>query len=301
MAKTTVRINGEEREFDSKKRMLKVLGYAILSEAEEPMTLRQLYYRFVANDLIKNKESQYNYLGEAIKEARIEGAIPWEWIEDRTRGTDAGDHADIEPKNLFYERLKKLKSTPDDYSRPRWEGQERYVEVWVEKEALAGVFASVASELKVVSFPNRGYTSVTMLKEAAERLDDAESDPIILYFGDFDPSGQDIERNIREKLNETFGVDVEVERVALTREQIDKHQLPPQFAKKSDSRYEDFVREHGDMAVELDALDPSLLRDLIRESVEELFDEEQWAMSVRPKELIEKERLRQKVESVLEQ
>lgn len=276
MAKSTVIIDGEETTYPSKKEMLKDVGRMILAGSDDPMTLRQLYYRFVAFDLLENKESQYNYLGESIKEARIEGTIPWSWIEDRTRSADAGDHDETSREQYFRNHKSWFESCHERYHRQRWEGQPHYVEVWVEKEALAGIFATVAEDLKVVSFPNRGYTSITLLHEAAERFRRADHDgpAHILYFGDFDPSGQDIERNIRDKLTGTFGVDVDVHRVALTREQIDERELPPQPAKSTDSRYEDFVEEHGDIAVELDALPPEDLRTMIRDAVDKHFDEE---------------------------
>lgn len=314
MAETTITIRGEKHTFDSKKKMLKVVGLALLSNAEEPMTLRQLYYRFVAMDLIENKQSQYQYLGEAIKEARIEGSIPWDSVEDRTRSTDAGDYNDgeyVDPDDRFEENLRWFKNTPENYHRPKWEDQRNYVEVWVEKEALAGVFANVCEDLKVVSFPNRGYTSITMLKQAAERIRAEIGTKVpptgryrrahILYFGDFDPSGQDIERNIREKLSDTFNVRVNVERVALTREQIDEFELPPQPAKRTDARYESFVEKHGDMAVELDALPPDELRRLIRESVNELFDDSWYQNEVKPKEREEREHLRERVDEVIDE
>lgn len=312
MAEITITINGTEKTYPSKKRMLKVVGRAILEQSDESMTLRQLYYRFVAMDLLENKQSQYQYLGEAIKEARVEGVIPWDWIEDRTRSTDGGDYNDgeyVDPDDRFEANLEWFKKTPERYHRPKWEGQRNYVEVWVEKEALAGVFANVCDDLKVVSFPNRGYTSITMLKQAADRIRDEldkgflpngrDRRAHILYFGDFDPSGQDIERNIREKLSGTFNVPVNVERMALTREQIDEFQLPPQPAKRTDARYESFVRKHGDMAVELDALPPEELRRLIRESVNEYFNERWYQDEVQPKEREEREHLRERVDSVL--
>lgn len=312
MAETTVTINGDQHTFSSKKEMLKHVGYWILQDAEEPMTLRQLYYRFVAKDLIDNKQSQYQYLGEAIKEARLEGSIEWDWIEDRTRSTDAGDHNGgeyVDPDARFNHRLQQLKATPQQYYRPEWEKQPNYVEVWVEKEALAGVFANVCEDLNVVSFPNRGYTSITMLKEAADRFREELKKPVadpydrrrghILYFGDFDPSGQDIERNIRDKLSNTFHVDVNVERIALTRRQIDHYELPPQPAKQTDARYESFVKKHGDMAVELDALPPEHLRELIRDAVNNYFDETIYEDEVKPAQQEEREYLRDRVDSVL--
>lgn len=301
--------DGEEHTFKTKKEMLIAVSRSILSQSDDSMTLRQLYYRFVAMDLIDNKQSQYQYLGEAVKEARLDGRIPWDAIEDRTRSTDGGDHDLVDVEDRFETNFEWFKQTPDRYRMPRWKGQPHYVEVWVEKEALAGVFASVCEDLNVVSFPNRGYTSVTLLKEAAERIRDQTRKKVppmgrrkqahILYFGDFDPSGQDIERNIREKLQGTFGVSVDVERKALTREQIDRFKLPPQPAKRSDSRYDDFVKEHGDMAVELDALPPDELRDLIRESVSEYFDQEYYQTEVLPKQRERTEKLRQMVDGVI--
>lgn len=294
---------GEEHTFETKKEMLITVGRSILSGSDEPMTLRQLYYRFVAMDLIENKQSQYQYLGEAIKEARLDGRIPWDWIEDRTRSVDGGDHDLVDVERRFNENLEWFKKTPDRYRLPRWKGQDNYVEVWVEKEALAGVFAGVCEDLNVVTFPNRGYTSITLLKEAAERLrgqwQKRGEAPTILYFGDFDPSGQDIERNIRDKLHDTFNVPVKVQRKALTRKQIDRFELPPQPAKRTDSRYEEFVENHGDLAVELDALPPEELRNLIRESVEEYFDQDHYENEVLPEQRARRARLRYLVGGVV--
>lgn len=305
MAKVELQTEGGPVTFESKKEMLIQVGYSLLNRSDAPMTLRQLYYRFVALDLIENKQSQYQYLSESIKEARVDGRIPWPWIEDRTRSTDAGDYERIAPDKRFERAFEWFKNTPERHHRPRWEGQENYAEVWVEKEALAGVFADVCDDLKTVSFPNRGYTSITLLKDAADRFRDRAIDtgktPYILYFGDFDPSGQDIERNIREKLQDTFGIPVRVERQALTRQQIDDYQLPPQPAKRTDARYESFVEEHGDMAVELDALPPDDLKQLIRDSVNRYFDDGHYESDVLPREREETERIETRVGEVLAQ
>lgn len=300
MAKQIVTINGDKYKFNSKKEMLKEVGKWILEDAGSSMTLRQLYYRFVALDLLENKQSQYQYLGEAIKEARISGFIDWGLIEDRTRSTDAGDWRYVEPETRFKRSFEYFKRTPSRHNYPRWEGQDDYIEVWVEKEALAGVFSDVCEDLKVVSFPNRGYTSITLLKQAANRFKSKQHKNCkILYFGDFDPSGQDIERNIKEKLNKTFDVQVAVERVALTKGQIDKFELPPQPAKSTDARYEQFIQEHGNMAVELDALPPEELKSLIRESVEDHFDQEHYEENIIPKQEEERDQIQNKIDEVI--
>jgi len=122
---------------------------------------------------------------------------------------------------------------------------------------------------------------------------------VILYFGDFDPSGTDIERNIREKLNDTFHVPVEVERVALNKRQIDEYELPPQPAKSSDVRYEQFVEQHGDMAVELDALPPDDLKQMIRDSVADYFDRVYYEQEVLPNQE-EREQIQERVDDALQ-
>lgn len=308
MAKQEITLDGQEYTFKSKKEMLIQLAHPILNKSSGKMTLRQLYYRFVAKDLLENKQSQYQYLSKAMKEARIDGRIPWSWIEDRTRSTDAGDHNNgkvVDPIDRFEGNYDWFKETPERYHRPRWEGQDKYVEVWVEKEALAGVFADVCEDLGVISFPNRGYTSITLLKQAAGRFAERGigkgKEPYILYFGDFDPSGQDIERNIRDKLKDTFDTPVEVERKALTKDQINKFQLPPQPAKSTDARYESFVEEHGDMAVELDALPPQELKDLIRDSVEDYFDQDYYEQEIEPKQEDDRDKIREEINNVLKE
>jgi hypothetical protein len=313
MAKKEIEFDGKVYEFKSKKEMLIQVGHYFLKEADSRMTLRQLYYRFVAHDLIDNKQSQYQYLGEAIKEARINGRIDWDMIEDRTRSTDAGDYNDgevVDPQDRFDRNLEWFKNTDERFHRPKWEGQDNYVEVWVEKEALAGIFADVCDDMNVISFPNRGYTSITLLKEAAERIREETAKKVppmgdrkeahILYFGDFDPSGQDIERNIRDKLHDTFGVRVNVERYALTRDQIDRYQLPPQPAKTTDARYESFVEEHGNMAVELDALPPEELKELIRSSVQDYFDEAFYQDEILPEQEKDREKINEELDRVLD-
>lgn len=304
MAEVTLLIDGEEVTFKSKKEMLIRVGGGILKDAEYPMTLRQLYYRFVALDLLENKQSQYQYLGEAMKEARLDNRIPWDAIEDRTRDTQGGDWSYIPPEERFEESLDHFKNTADRHHRPKWEGQVDYIEVWVEKEALASVFARECNRMNVVSFPCRGYPSITMLKEAAERHRNAwfdDRDPHIKYFGDYDPSGQDIERNIRETIQETFDVPVNVSRIALTRDQIDEHELPPQPAKQTDARYDQFIEKHGNMAVELDALPPDELRAHIRASIHMHFDKDYYEHEVLPKQNEERSELQDMIDGVLEE
>jgi hypothetical protein len=306
MAETTIELAGEEATYSSKKAMLKDVGRVLLEREDHPMTVRQLYYRFVALDLLENKESQYQYLCESMKEARLEGTVPWDDLEDRTRSAGAGDAERKTPQRRLSEAVDYLRSAPERHERPRWEGQSTYVELWVEKQALEAFFSRIADDLGVKALACRGYPSITVLRDASERiggaLDDQETafrDAIIVYFGDYDPSGQDIERHIRETLRGTFGVDVEVERAALNRAQIDEHRLPPQPAKRTDARYESFREEHGDMAVELDAMPPEAMRELAESEVAKRFDKEHHEEVVLPRERRETKRLEERVEELL--
>jgi len=308
MTTTTVEYAGEKREFGTKKAMLKSIGADILAAADNPMTVRQLYYRFVALDILENKESQYQYLCESIKEARLEGDVPWEAVEDRTREAVRGEARLVGAQERFNRAVAHLRSTPDRHEVPRWLEQPQYVEVWVEKDALSALFERAAEDLGVTTLACRGYPSVTVLKDAADRISamrerretDGEREATVVYFGDYDPSGQDIERHVRETLSSEFGVDVEVRRAALTMPQIRKHGLPPQPAKRTDARYETFVEEHGDMAVELDALPPDALRRMIEREVGGLFDEEIYGEFVAPRQERESEALEDAVSGLLD-
>lgn len=300
-----VEVNGNS--YRSKKRMLIEESKKILSSYTQPITLRQLYYRLVARECIENKKSQYSYLSQVLVKARLKGEIAWDDIEDRLRSVEGGDYDSYTSQEHLDYYLERLKEAPDTYHRPRWEGQSYYIEVWVEKEALSRLFEQVCDPLCVRTFAGKGYASWTSLHEAYERFIVAHQhgrDCKILYFGDFDPSGKDIERFITEALNERLGIFIQgdfiqVQRIALTRDQIVEKQLPPQPAKETDTRYEDFVKEHGDMVVELDAIEPDELQDMIREAVNEHFDFGFYESEVQSKENREKQELKKRLSEIL--
>ena len=157
-----------------------------------------------------------------------------------------------------------------------WQGQDRRPEVWLEKEALATVFEPVCREYGVALQVCRGYPSISCLVAAASRTEH------VLYFGDFDPSGQDIPRCVAEELRDTWRAEIGLVRIALTPEQIAEHNLPPAPAKPTDSRTAGFLAEHGDGTVELDALPPDVLRSLIRQAIEgEITDPDDWQEQLR--------------------
>lgn len=240
------------------------------------LTIRQIYYRLVAAQTIPNLMASYKKLVSVLAAARRAGSVDYEAIEDRTRevhqpSSESQLEGPTEYFNGYYDYLSKLDQY---YSMPRWWGQTSKVQVWVEKEALASLFQKVTDRWGVDMVVCRGYPSLTLLHEASQVLNDADvQDLQILYFGDFDPSGADIERNVGESLANDFQVDLSIDRVAITKAQITEYHIPPAPAKRTDSRYAGFVAEHGvAWQVELDAIDPLQLQKMIDTAIGQHFD-----------------------------
>jgi hypothetical protein len=255
---------GKEAAAEMRARTLKLIEVAAAVLAEHrPMTLRQVYYQLVSRHVIQNNRNEYQRLSNALVKARQEGIIPWEWIEDRTR----------KPRQpAMWANLRDfLETVRQAYRKDVWTSQSRYVEVWLEKEALAGIFEPITEEYGVTLVVGRGYNSWTALYEAAERIRAMNRPTVLLYYGDHDPSGEDICRALAEGLA-FFGVYPEVVKVALTQEDVLTHNLPPDFTKATDSRRKAFVQRYGDKAVELDALPLPVLREKIREAIEANLD-----------------------------
>lgn len=255
------------------------------------LTLRQLYYQFVSRDLIPNHQRSYDRLGAIINDARMAGLIDWDHIIDRTRNVvqwamwDSPEHA--------------TRAAAERYRRDRWEDQPNHVEVWIEKDALVGVIRPACMELMIPYFSCRGYTSQSEMWGAAQRLFAAAEtgkNVTILHLGDHDPSGIDMTRDIRERLalfmasdkyiseraifegsSSSDAIDwmkdtLTVERIALTMDQVREYGPPPNPAKLTDSRAEDYISRYGNSSWELDALSPSTLDTLIKKHVHELMD-----------------------------
>lgn len=234
------------------------------------LTLRQLYYQFVASDLLANTQKNYNKLGSIINDGRIAGLIDWNAIEDRTRN--------LHKLSTWDNPAEIIDSAARSYRTDKWSSQDHRIEVWIEKEALAGVFQRVCDELEIPFFSCRGYTSQSEMWRAAQRLKRWEQTgfkTVILHFGDHDPSGMDMSRDIIERLR-LFGSGVEVKRLALNWDQIQQYQPPPNPAKMTDTRFARYVQEYGSESWELDALDPPVLSQLVMDAVFEYRDPDEW-------------------------
>lgn len=267
------------------------------------LTLRQLYYRLVAGDLFpddrkwvwtgskwirhpdgtKNAEPNYKFLGDVVSDGRLLGLVDWDAIEDRTRSLSTNSHW-AEPVNI-------VESARDSYLNDLWRWQPVRPEVWVEKDALEGVVQAACKPLDVPFFSCRGYTSQSAMWEAGQRLLGyrqntveykgkhvrRENKPfrqrvLIFHLGDHDPSGIDMTRDIQDRLEMFTGIPVEVRRLALNMDQVQKYSPPPNPAKQTDSRFKQYMEEHGDESWELDALEPNVLISLIQANIKSVMD-----------------------------
>jgi hypothetical protein len=263
----------------SKKETIVENAKQVIAQYTTRLTVRQIYYRLVSKHIIENKVSEYQATVNALTYARLNGMISYDSIEDRTRAFIGGDHDLDTPENHFNAAKNYFETSSEYFNYPLWLNQPVYVEVWLEKQALAALFEQITKKFGVRLAPCRGYPSLTFLWEGSEYLKRIEGRTIeILYFGDFDPSGQDIPRYIEERLTNDLGIDTEnmnFTKIAITPEQISKYNIPPMPVKTTDSRGASFIAEYGaNSAVELDAIEPDVLQQIIRDSIVTHMDEE---------------------------
>lgn len=234
------------------------------------LTLRQLFYQFVSRDLFANTQKNYKRLGDTISKARLAGLVDWEAIEDRTRGLKALAHWRDEPQIMG--------AIANQFRVDRWEFQPYRVEVWIEKEALAGVFERVCNQWDVPFFCCRGYNSQSEAWAAAQRLMAYEQDGqevLILHFGDHDPSGIDMTRDIKDRMA-VFGCEARIERLALNMDQVREWGPPPNPMKFNDPRSGEYRAKYGNQSWELDALDPRTLSALVEEQIQAVIEDDTW-------------------------
>lgn len=229
------------------------------------LTLRQIYYQLVARGYIPNNERSYKSIGVLVNNGRLAGVIDWDAIVDRTRNIRENPHWSS-PEHI-------IRAALNSYQIDMRENQPIYVEVWVEKDALISIVENVANKLDVPCFSCRGYVSQSEMYEAAQRFINNEQKDAryILHLGDHDPSGIDMTRDIKDRL-ELFGAEVIVNRIALNYDQIKLYNPPSNPAKLTDTRVHNYMNSYGEYSWELDALEPRVIEELIYEMVDELTD-----------------------------
>lgn len=239
-----------------------------------PLTLRQIYYRLVAAGHIQNNRSQYNMLSKLLKWMRIDDRLPWDVLEDRSRRMSG--KRGFESVETFLDQ--EMDNFLQGYTRCLVQGQDKYIEVWVEKDALMRLFEQTVYPYCMRSVVCKGYQSVTFIADFYKRAEDAimkGQKPVVLYFGDLDPSGvQMLEATVETLEDELDLYGVEFKRVGLNPEHIRLYNLPsdPDAAKVTDPRYRQYAAKYGTVAVELDAVHPAQLKKMIKKAVESELD-----------------------------
>jgi len=246
-------------------------GLPIVESYDGNLTIRTLYYRLVAAGMT-NSQNHYKRVVAAMKKARWDGRVEFDAFQDHERevlGETEYEETSVERRlDTASWAIKHYLTT---YHKNRWENQPIYPEVFIEKKALQGMFEGPCNKWSVALSPCKGYPSLTFLYAASERFKEVITEgkkPIILYFGDYDPSGEDIPRSIKDNLYE-MGADIEVKRIALMKQQVIDWKLPPAPVKKTDSRAANW---DGLGQVELDAVEPNQLKDLINLAIEACFN-----------------------------
>jgi hypothetical protein len=236
------------------------------------MTVHQVYYQLVSRQVIENNRGQYQAVSNALVNAWKEGRIPWDWIEDHLqRPREVSMYRDLSDF---------LDVVAYSYQRDVWPKQPAYVEVWLEEDALSGIFEQELWPYGVTLNVGRGYDGWDSIHHAVDRYRDVCASDIpttILYFGDFYPSGEDMVRSLGDRL-EFFGYRPSILMCALTFDDIFRYQLPPDFTKHTDTRRAAFVAKYGDIAVEFDALPVDVLRAWLVAEVESRMDLEALEM-----------------------
>ncbi len=247
---------------------------AIIEEYEGAgmaITLRQLYYQFVSRDLLPNHPKSYDRLGALVNNGRLAGLVSWTAIEDRGRN--------LMGLKTYASPDAAIKELQARYHIDKWADQPWRPEVWVEKHALEGVVGSICDELQVDFFGCGGYNSQSEQWRAGRRFAGYVAKgqrPIVFHLGDHDPSGLDMTRDNRDRLSLFAGVPIQVVRLALNMPQIRQYNPPPNPAKVKDSRFAEYQAEYGDESWELDALEPRVIRELIKDAVLQIRNETLW-------------------------
>jgi hypothetical protein len=240
-------------------------AYDALAE-ENPMTVREIHYVLVVALIIENTIQNYKAVSRALVKARKEGLIPWDWIEDRIR---------IPHDVPMWEDLSTFGETVlDSYKRDIWQTQENYVACWVEKDAISGFFVRELEPYRIAVNVGRGFDGWDSIYKAAQLFKaraKLHKSVTVLYFGDFDPSGEEMVTSLRKRLGE-LGARPNIIKCALTKEQILKYSLPPIPTKETDSRRAKFIAQNGDACVEFEALSSARRRAILIPHVESLLN-----------------------------
>jgi hypothetical protein len=237
-----------------------------IAEEQQPMTVRAVFYQMEVRGLVSKDKDGYTKVQQDLVKMRKDGSIPYEWFVDNTRRV-------IQPYTCS-SIADALEDTADQYRKALWEDMDCIVQIWLEKDALAGVISPVTKKYDVPLMVVRGYGSLSFINDAAQALANEWRDVYVYHLGDHDPSGVNAAENIEETLKELAPTtEIHFERLAVTLAQMRKWRLPTRETKSSDPRAAQF----GDLpSVELDAIAPNQLRKLVEDAILKHMSRDQY-------------------------
>lgn len=230
-----------------------------------PMTVRQAFYQATVHGIIEKTEAGYTKVQTDVVKMRRAGEVPYDWLADNTRW---------QRKPTTFDSVEDaLKETARLYRKALWTDAKAYVEIWLEKDALAGVILPVTAQYDVPLMVARGHASLSFLHSAAEYINELDVPTFIYHLGDFDPSGVNAGEKIEETLRELApDAEIDFERIAVSPQQIARWNLPMRPTKQTDTRSKDF----GAISVELDAIKPGHLRALVERAIQRHLPPQQF-------------------------
>ena len=254
--------------------MIEMINRVIAEYKSEGLRLsvRQIHYIGVSSNWWENTDRQYKRLIKVVGDGRLAGLIDWDMIEDRNRF--------VYQRETWLNIGDALQDAADRFRMNKWLDQPNYVEVMVEKAALEGVLIPVCRKEGTPFSANRGYSSLSAMYEAGhrfrERFHVGNKKLHVIYLGDADPSGFDMSRDIGERLSQFAHAHVEVHRIALNMDQVERYNPPPNPVKLTDSRAAGFVAKYGVESWELDALGPRIIAQLVSDKINDLRSDYLW-------------------------
>jgi hypothetical protein len=237
--------------------------------AAQPATVRQIFYLASVRGIVAKDTGGYSRVQIDLVDMRRSGQLPYGWIVDHTRW---------QRKPVTFNSIDEaLADTAATYRKALWRDAGLYLEIWLEKDALSGVILPITVKFDVPLMVARGYSSETFLHTSGDYMAAVKKPCFVYHFGDFDPSGQDAARAVEKGLRQHAGnAEIHFERIAVTQRQIDEWNLPSRPTKQSDSR----AKKFGPISVELDAINPNKLRELVEEVVTRHLPPDQYEILV---------------------
>ena len=244
---------------------LEALDDAIVAElaADHPQSVRHTFYRLTDPRLgsvaVPKTESGYKLIGRRMLQLRWSGRLPWAWITDATR---RGYHVDTYDSGADF-----LRDMSRLYRHDLWSDCDECIEVWCESRSIGGVIEGECDRLAVSLYMSGGFSSATLIYQAADAIREHGKDTVVYYVGDYDPAGVLIDVSIADGLREHLrGADdpaIDFRRLAINREQIAEYDLPTKPRKAGERRRPDLLH-----TVEAEAMPAAALRELLVSAVE---------------------------------